>query len=86
LPQPRYAHLPVAVDARGEKLSKQTLALPVDAAQPLPALMAALSFLGQQPPRGLARATVRELLAWAIENWRLDRVPRVIVKVAGATA
>lgn len=77
LPQPRYAHLPVAVDARGEKLSKQTLALPVDAAQPLPALMAALSFLGQQPPRGLERATVRELWAWAIENWRLDRVPRV---------
>jgi len=77
LPQPRYAHLPVAVDARGEKLSKQTLALPVDAAQPLPALMAALSFLGQQPPRGLERATVRELWTWAIENWRLDRVPRV---------
>jgi len=75
--RPRYAHLPVAVDARGEKLSKQTLALPVDAAQPLPALMAALSFLGQQPPRGLERATVRELWTWAIENWRLDRVPRV---------
>jgi glutamyl-Q tRNA(Asp) synthetase len=78
LPQPRYAHLPVAVNARGEKLSKQTLALPVDAAQPLPALMAALSFLGQQPPRGLERATVRELWSWAIENWRLDRVPRVM--------
>jgi glutamyl-Q tRNA(Asp) synthetase len=78
LPQPRYAHLPVAVNARGEKLSKQTLALPVDAAQPLPALMAALSFLGQQPPRGLERATVKELWAWANENWRLDRVPRLM--------
>jgi glutamyl-Q tRNA(Asp) synthetase len=77
LPQPRYAHLPVAVNARGEKLSKQTLALPVDAAQPLPALMAALSFLGQRPPRGLERATVRELWAWAIENWKLVRVPRI---------
>ena len=78
LPQPRYAHLPVAVNARGEKLSKQTLALPVDAAQPLPALMAALSFLGQPPPLGLERATVRELWAWAMGNWRLDRVPRVM--------
>jgi glutamyl-Q tRNA(Asp) synthetase len=77
LPQPRYAHLPVAANAQGEKLSKQTLALPVDAAQPLPALIAALSFLGQQPPRDLERATVRALWAWAIENWRLDRVPRV---------
>jgi len=85
LPPPRYAHLPVAVDARGEKLSKQTLALPVDAAQPLPALMAALSFLGQQPPRGLERATVKELWAWVIENWRLDRVPRVMAAPAPPT-
>jgi glutamyl-Q tRNA(Asp) synthetase len=75
LPRPRYAHLPVAVNARGEKLSKQTQALAVDAAQPLPALLAALSFLGQSPPPGLA--TVSELWAWAFENWKLDRVPRV---------
>jgi len=82
LPQPRYAHLPVAVNEWGEKLSKQTLALPVDAAQPLPTLMAALSFLGQQPPCGFERATVKELWAWAIENWRLDRVPRVMTAPA----
>jgi glutamyl-Q tRNA(Asp) synthetase len=75
LPQPRYAHLPVAVDARGEKLSKQTQARAIDAARPLPVLLAALSFLGQSPPRGLA--TVRELWAWAFENWKLGRVPRV---------
>jgi len=82
LPQPRYAHLPVAVNELGEKLSKQTLALPADAAQPLPTLMAALSFLGQQPPCGFERATVKELWAWAIENWRLDRVPRVMTAPA----
>jgi len=76
LPQPRYAHLPVAVNAAGEKLSKQTLAAPLDAAQPLPALVAALSFLGQQPPRGLASATVRELWDWAMRNWSLAHVPR----------
>jgi glutamyl-Q tRNA(Asp) synthetase len=75
LPQPRYAHLPVAVDARGEKLSKQTRARAVDAARPLPALVAALTFLGQSPPRGLA--TVGELWAWALGNWKLERVPRV---------
>jgi len=85
LPQPRYAHLPVAVNAAGEKLSKQTLAARLDAAKPLPALVAALSFLGQQPPGGLARATVRELWAWAIENWRLDRVPRVTTAPARPT-
>jgi len=77
LPQPRYAHLPVAVNAAGEKLSKQTLAAPLDAAQPLPALVAALSFLGQQPPRDLARTTVRDLWDWALKNWKLERVPPV---------
>ena len=78
LPQPRYAHLPVAMNTAGEKLSKQTFAAPVDAAKPLPALVAALSFLGQQPPRDLARATVRELWDWAMRNWNVTRVPRVV--------
>jgi len=77
LPQPSYAHLPVAVNTAGEKLSKQTFAAPVDAAKPLPALAAALSFLGQQPPRELARGTVKEFLDWALKNWKLERVPRV---------
>lgn len=76
LPRPRYVHLPVAVNAQGEKLSKQTLAQPVDRATPLPALVAALSFLGQNPPRALAQATVGELWSWALENWDLAHVPR----------
>jgi len=78
LRQPRYMHLPVAVNTAGEKLSKQTLAAPVEAAKPLPALVAALSFLGQQPPRDLARATVKELWNWALQNWNMTRVPRVV--------
>jgi len=77
LPQPSYAHLPVAVNTAGEKLSKQTFAAPVDAAKPLPALAAALSFLGQQPPRELACGTVKEFWDWALKNWKLERVPRV---------
>ncbi len=77
LAQPRYVHLPVAVNERGEKLSKQAFAAPVDAARPLPALVAALSFLGQQPPRRLVRGTVAELWKWATENWDLGRVPRL---------
>lgn len=84
LPCPRYVHLPVAVNARGEKLSKQTRAMPVNRARPLPALIAALSFLGQQPPRELARATVRMLWTWAFENWNLDRVPRTLTAPAPA--
>lgn len=50
LPQPRYAHLPLALDAQGRKLGKHDAAHPVDAGDPLPALRAALAFL-DQPPR-----------------------------------
>ncbi len=73
---PRYCHVPVAVNADGEKLSKQTLATPIDPAQPVEALAAVLRFLGQHPPDTLAQANVNELWAWAIANWRLERVPR----------
>ncbi|MDD5250169.1 MAG: tRNA glutamyl-Q(34) synthetase GluQRS [Rhodocyclaceae bacterium] len=71
---PAYAHLPVAVNARGEKLSKQTLAAAIDSAAPAQALLAALRFLGQAPPDGLA--DVGAVWAWARENWRLEKVPR----------
>lgn len=64
LPRPRYAHLPLALDAQGRKLSKHDASHPVDAADPLPALRAALAFLGQPPgeetdPDALLREAVR---------------------------
>lgn len=79
-PTPRYGHVAVAVSAHGEKLSKQTHAPAIDAAAPLPALIAALHFLGQQPPRELAEihsdAALSSLWQWAIANWRIERVPQ----------
>lgn len=77
LPTPHYAHLPVAVNAKGEKLSKQTLAPPLDVRHPAPALWQALAFLGQSPPPELARAGLRELWSWAAAHWRLERITRV---------
>jgi glutamyl-Q tRNA(Asp) synthetase len=73
---PAYAHLPVVVDARGEKLSKQTQAPPVAADAPVPALYAALRFLGQAPPPELARASLSEFWQWAVAHWETARVPR----------
>ena len=58
LPTPRYLHVPVALDAAGEKLSKQMGAMPLDAS-PV-ALQQALTFLGQ--PRAAS-------LAEAVRNW-----------------
>lgn len=72
---PAYAHLPVALNARGEKLSKQTLAAPIDENNPVPALLAALRFLGQEPSAEPGSAA--EVWAWALAHWRLERVPRV---------
>lgn len=49
LPTPAYMHLPLALDADGNKLGKSLQALPVDDADPWPALAAAWRFLGQPP-------------------------------------
>jgi len=46
-PTPRYAHVPVAVNAAGEKLSKQTGARPLDLSDPKRELARTRRFLGQ---------------------------------------
>ena len=68
---PAYLHLPVAVNEAGQKLSKQTLAVPLEANKAGPALLAALRLLGQQPEEELGRARGVEILAWAASNWSL---------------
>lgn len=74
LRRPSYAHLPLAVDAQGRKLSKSLSDLPVDPDNPLPALLAAWSFLGQQTPDPTP-ADVAAFWRWAPRHWRLGRVP-----------
>jgi glutamyl-Q tRNA(Asp) synthetase len=76
LPTPCYAHLPVAVNRVGEKLSKQTRARPIEPARAAAHLTAALAFLGQRPPSALARADVATVWQWARVHWRLTHVPR----------
>jgi glutamyl-Q tRNA(Asp) synthetase len=73
LPQVRYAHLPLALGADGRKLSKQERALAVDPATPLPALHAALAFLGQ-PIAG--ERSIDATLAAAVEGFDPARIPR----------
>jgi glutamyl-Q tRNA(Asp) synthetase len=71
---PRYVHLPVAVDRSGEKLSKQTKALPVDPARPLSVLQAVLRFLNQSSEAESERITLDEFWRHAILRWDLRRV------------
>lgn len=85
LPVPEYAHLPLALNEQGEKLSKQTLAPAVAAADVASLWRQVLRFLGQDLPAGLERAPMGELRAWATRNWQPGRVPqhssRVVVQL-----
>ncbi|MBC7803975.1 MAG: tRNA glutamyl-Q(34) synthetase GluQRS [Candidatus Parcubacteria bacterium] len=76
LPTPRYLHVPVATNAAGEKLSKQTRA-PDAGLHDLPR---ALAFLGMPTPAGMAGT---ELLAWAVGAWDPARIASRRASVAG---
>ncbi|MGE5103579.1 MAG: tRNA glutamyl-Q(34) synthetase GluQRS [Betaproteobacteria bacterium] len=82
LATPRYLHVPVAVDAQGVKLSKQHGAQPLPAS-PLPALLAAWSFLDQEPPHETPAST-RAFWTWACANWRPRRLHGVPTRLAPA--
>ena len=58
VPTPRYLHVPVAVNAAGEKLSKQTGAMPIEPS--FQAVRSALRFLGQPEADDLDEA---------VRNW-----------------
>ena len=68
---PRYLHVPVAMRG-GEKLSKQTLAPAIEAAQAVAALRSALAFLGQEPGRS---AMANDLLGEAAARWDPAQIP-----------
>ena len=72
LPTPAYMHLPVAVNAQGEKLSKQTLARPVGLHDAVTTLYFALTFLRQYPPAELQRSDLATVWNWAIAHWYPD--------------
>ena len=76
LPTPAYAHLPLILDAHGQKLSKSMAALPVDAADPLPALRAAWRALGQPASMLAATGEVATILMRAVPEFDPSLIPR----------
>jgi glutamyl-Q tRNA(Asp) synthetase len=71
LATPRYYHLPVVVNERRQKLSKQTGAKPVDAREPGSALRV-LELLGLSVPPDLAGERPTALWRWAADHWSID--------------
>jgi len=72
-PLPRYLHVPVAVNASGEKLSKHTGAQAIDPSRRHELVPRSLAFLGQP-----VTADLDEALA----NWNPARIPQTRVKAA----
>ena len=75
-PTPGYCHLPLAVGQDGSKISKSAGAAKVDIGYRQAALVHVLDFLGQQPPRELLDTDLAAIWRWAIEHWKLAKVPR----------
>lgn len=84
LPTPRYAHVPLVVNAAGQKLSKQTLAPALPEAGRGGVLAEALATLGHKPPAELHGAGPVALLEWASAHWQIENVPKnpVVAKSA----
>ncbi len=81
MPCPTYAHLPLALDSQGRKLSKSAAATPLERDHPLLSLSRAWSFLGQAPlPGDLDR--LEDFWAFAIGNWSLARAPKASLAVS----
>ena len=71
---PAYMHLPIALNSQGEKLSKQTLAAPVNTGNPVATLLRALVFLRQEPPAALASHDLQTVWQWALANWDAEKL------------
>jgi len=77
LPTPHYLHIPVAVNAQGQKLSKQTLAdgISAEGGDVRGLLLSALRFLGQPVQELLSTPTTSELLLRSARLWDRSRIP-----------
>lgn len=73
---PDYLHLPLALAADGEKLSKRHGSLPLDVHAAGDWLTAALEFLGQKVPAELKSAPPAELLRWGASSFDVRSIPR----------
>ena len=86
LPTPHYLHLPLLLGDDGPKLSKSHTALPLDDADPLPALRLAWTLLGQAPAALAGAGSVSALLAAALRAFEPARLPAQDRTLADATS
>lgn len=71
---PQFGHVPLAIQANGQKLSKQNHARPLASDRANINLWQALVFLGQNPPLDLQHASPIDIITWAVAHWQRERV------------
>ena len=76
-PHPRYLHLPLLVDAQGDKLSKRSYAPALDNDQAEQNLRLALRYLGQPAPPD--QTSLDALLRWSTEHWQVEQLPKAAI-------
>lgn len=81
LPAVSYLHLPIAVNTRGEKLSKQTGAAPLNPREAVITLIRVLDFLGQRPSPELNACGLGDVWRWAVANWQVANIPTTPILV-----
>lgn len=72
-PHPEYAHIPIAKNLLGNKLSKLTSATPIEISAAPTEISQALEFLGIH---GVSVDTPDRMLAEAISSWELQKLAR----------
>lgn len=76
-PLPQFGHVPLAMQANGQKLSKQNHARAIDSNLASRNLWQGLAFLGQKPPTDLVDASTSECLDWALHHWQREVIQGV---------
>lgn len=71
---PKYYHLPLVVDEKGQKYSKSKLFPAVRPHEACDWLIKAFGHLGQSLPKNLDFTSPKDFLAWAVNHFRLEKV------------
>ncbi|EIW9479461.1 MULTISPECIES: tRNA glutamyl-Q(34) synthetase GluQRS [Klebsiella] len=73
-PVPDYVHLPLALNAEGNKLSKQNHAPSLPEGDPRPEIVRALTFLNQDVIEDWQALSIEDLLKQAVANWQPAKI------------
>lgn len=74
-PTPKYLHLPLVTNSRGQKLCKQHHAPVLENNKASENIITALDFLGHPAPTSLLSAPPCKLLEWGTEHWEPEKLP-----------